>query len=151
MATRFIFILVFLVLIDVYVFRTFVHQFSSISNILKYSIYTVFWIVPIFLVSFTIYGFAFNGSDDIRANKAILYVMACLVLFYIPKLLILVFQGVEDISKIGAWLTKKISSPESNVYSGAEKISRSVFISRIGLILASIPFASILYGIVMSL
>lgn len=148
MPTRFIVILTLLVLIDFYVFRTFLNQFANFSKFMKFIIYGVYWAVPFFLVSSTIYGYAFNGSDDIRSNKLILYAMACLVLFYIPKLLVLVFQGIEDVSKIAAWVTKKISKPESTIYLGAEKMSRSVFIGRLGLIIASIPFASILYGIV---
>ncbi len=148
MSTRFIVLLVILVLIDFYVFRTFLNQFSGFSKLLKFAIYGLYWMVPLFLVFVTIYGFTLNGSDDIRSNKAILYAVACLVLFYIPKLLILTFQGIEDVSKVAAWVTKKISQPESTIYSGAEKISRSVFIGRIGLFIASIPFASILYGIV---
>jgi predicted MPP superfamily phosphohydrolase len=148
MSTRFIVLLVILVLIDIYVFRTFVNQFSGFPRSLKYTIYGIYWLVPVFLISSTIYGYTSNGPNHIRESRAILYAIACLVLFYIPKLLILFFQGVEDFSKIGAWVTKKLSQPESNIYSGAEKISRSVFIGRLGLIIASIPFASILYGIV---
>lgn len=140
--------LLFLMIIDFYVFRTFQNQFASFSNITKYSIYGLYWLVPIILISFILYGFVFNGSDDSKVGKAFWYIMVCLGVFYIPKLFITIFQGIEDISKLAAWVTKKLSNPESTVYSGADKISRSVFIGRLGLIIASIPFASVIYGIV---
>lgn len=145
---RFIIVVLFFMFIDWYVFRTFQHQFSSFSNVSKYSIYIAYWLVPILLIAFVVYMIFFGRSSDFRSNKVVLFFMATIVLFYLPKLFIVVFQFVEDSSKIAAWITKKMSNPQSTVYSGADKISRSVFIGRIGLIIASIPFASVLYGIV---
>ena len=145
---RFLFLVSFLLIIDWYVFRTFQNQFSNFSNPLKYTIYGAYWMVPFSLFVVAAYALFFGMSSDFRSNKMVHYMMAVVVLFYLPKLFIVVFQVVEDFSKVAAWATKKISNPQGSVYSGADKISRSVFIGRMGLFIASIPFASVIYGIV---
>ncbi|MDF1549909.1 MAG: metallophosphoesterase, partial [Bacteroidales bacterium] len=113
-----------------------------------YTIYGAYWLVPFSLFVVAAYALFFGMSSDFRSNKMVHYMMAVVVLFYLPKLFIVVFQVVEDFSKVAAWATKKISNPQGSVYSGADKISRSVFIGRMGLFIASIPFASVIYGIV---
>ena len=134
--------------IDWYVFRTFQNQFSAFTNPYKYIIYFAYWLIPVLLLLSSLYAMFFRTGTDLRSSKLALYLMASLVLFYLPKLFVVFFQIIEDVSKVAAWVTKKLSTPHSMVYSGAEKVSRSVFIGRIGLIIASIPFASIIYGIV---
>ncbi len=145
---RLFFVLFIILGIDLYVFRTFQNQFSNFSNPAKYSIYVAYWLVPILLLGATFYLLISSKSGGFRTNKMVLYIAASLVLFYLPKLLIIFFQLTEDISKLFAWFIKKISQPESVLYSNADKISRSVFIGRLGLIFAAIPFLSIIYGII---
>lgn len=145
---RFIFVFSILLFIDWYVFRAFRNQFSTIGTGLKIAVYSIYWLVPIFLVAVAIYFSMMRDSIDFRSNKLFIYLGAIFVLFYLPKLFILFFQAIEDITKLLAWITKKLSPTESFAYTSADSISRSVFISRMGLIISAIPFASILYGII---
>jgi uncharacterized protein len=144
---RFTIVILFFLIIDWYVFRTFRNQFSTSYSGIKTFIYTIYWLVPLFLTCTLFYILFIKSANDFRSNKFFIFLGAFLVLVYLPKLFILVFQFIEDITKLAAWITKKISHTDSAIYSGAEKISRSTFIGRIGLIIAAIPFFSILYGI----
>ncbi len=145
---RFIFVFLFLLFIDWYVFRAFRNQFSSVVPGLKITIYSIYWLIPLIFIAVAIYFSLMRNSIDFRSNKLFIYLGAILVLCYLPKLFILFFQAIEDITKILAWITKKLSPVESLAYTSADGISRSVFISRMGLFISAIPFFSLLYGII---
>jgi len=89
----------------------------------------------------------FPGQIDFRSSKLFLFIGAFFVVFTLPKIIILSFQLIEDVSKILAFILKKFSAPDDLVFQNADKISRSVFISRLGLIISAIPFFVSLYGI----
>jgi len=146
--SRFIFVLAFLLFLDWYAFRSFRTHFSSSTQILKITIYSIYWLVPALLIASAFYMSFSRNVSDFRSNKLFITIGAIFVLFYLPKLFILFFQAIEDITKLLAWIAKKLSPIDSKVYNSADGISRSVFISRMGLIISAIPFASILYGIV---
>jgi len=144
---RFIIILIFFIGIDLYVFRTFQNQFSGIQNMFKYAIYTAYWVVPLILVGSILYLFISNSGEQVRTNRWISYLVTFFVLFYVPKLFIISFQFIEDLGKIGAWMVKKVSQSDGSIYAGAEKISKSVYLGKLGLFIAIIPFISIIYGV----
>lgn len=145
---RFIFLIVLILSLDFYVFRTFQNQFSGLSGHFKYPIYTLFWLVPAFLLISTLIILFSAKDQEFRPDKLAFYLVSAMVLFYLPKLFIVFFQGIEDLGKFIAWTLKKLSQQESLVYIKAENISRSIIIGRIGLIIAIIPFFAVLYGIV---
>jgi predicted MPP superfamily phosphohydrolase len=113
----------------------------------RYSIYTAYWLVPLVVVGSILYLFISNSVGHFRTNRWISYLVAFFVLFYVPKLFIISFQFIEDLGKIGAWMVKKISQSDGSIYAGAETISKSVYLGKVGLIIAIIPFISIIYGV----
>ncbi|MBN2757989.1 MAG: metallophosphoesterase [Bacteroidales bacterium] len=145
---RFVFALMFLFLIDFYVFRTLKLQFENLSKSTANIIYIAHWMVPVVLIVFVVFFIINLNSFNNISNKYFLIIGGIFVLFYLPKLIIVSFQLFEDFSKIIAFFTKKLSSNNSVIYESANNISRSVFIGRIGLLIAAIPFISILYGII---
>lgn len=148
MFIRFIIISLIFLGIDLYVFRSIRIHSSELDNYIKYTIYITFWLIPTILLSTWLFYIFFPGQIDFRSSKLFLFIGAFFVVFTLPKLIILSFQLIEDFSKIIAFFLKKVSSPDNPIFENAEKISRSVFISRIGLILSAIPFLSLIYGIV---
>jgi uncharacterized protein len=145
---RFAIILIIIFLLDFYVFRTFQHQFINLSHPTRNYIYIVYWLIPFIIIISVVYLIASNEPGRFRPDKLIFFVAGCIVLFYIPKLFIMPFQVIEDFSKLLAWIIKKISLSNTGLYHGADRISKSFIISRIGLIVAIIPFLSIIYGMV---
>ena len=133
--------------IDLYVFRSIRIHSSELNNYIKYTIYIVFWLIPAILLSLGLFYNFFPGQIDFRSSKLFLFIGAFFVVFTLPKIIILSFQLIEDVSKILAFILKKFSAPDDLVFQNADKISRSVFISRLGLIISAIPFFVSLYGI----
>jgi len=120
----------------------------ELDNYIKYIIYIAFWLIPVILLSTWLYYVFFPGQIDFRSSKLFLFMGAFFVVFTLPKLIIIFFQLIEDFSKIIAFLLKKVSAPDKLIFENADKISRSDFISRLGLIISAIPFISLIYGIV---
>lgn len=145
----FIFIFTFILLVDIYSFKGIKLLVSSLeSDTLRYVIYLVYWLIPVLMISFLLYFrtlIPFEREPKIFRNFFLL--AGLFILFYIPKLVFIVFHLTEDIIHIGKWVFSKFTN--SDVMDGAESvqtISRAKFISQIGLVVAAIPFASILYG-----
>jgi len=148
MFIRFIIISLILFGIDLYVFRSIRTHTLELDNYIKYIIYIAFWLIPVILLSTWLYYVFFPGQIDFRSSKLFLFMGAFFVVFTLPKLIIIFFQLIEDFSKIIAFLLKKVSAPDKLIFENADKISRSDFISRLGLIISAIPFISLIYGIV---
>ncbi|MCF6243074.1 MAG: metallophosphoesterase [Bacteroidales bacterium] len=147
MSIRFIIFSFILVLIDLYVFRAIRAHVINLDTWLKYSIYIAFWSLPLIFLSVSFYYLNFAQETNFRSSKLFLFLGAFFVLFTLPKLIILTAQFLEDISKLMAFLLKKLSNPDQLLYENADKISRSEFITHIGLILSVIPFLASIYGI----
>jgi uncharacterized protein len=145
--SRIFIVVIVLCLIDFYVFRTFQNQFSALSNYLKYSIYSLYWSIPILIIILTFYFFSKGFPSEIKSYKLIFFVTTLLVLFYLPKLFIIAFQLIEDLGKIIAWLINKMSKPEGMVYLASKSVLRSFVVGRIGLLISIIPFLSVIYGV----
>jgi hypothetical protein len=76
------------------------------------------------------------------------YSFALIVTIYFSKLFVVVFLLVDDVLRLFRWTGTFVS----NTFFSAEKrtggihISRFEFLSKLGFIVGSIPFASMIYG-----
>jgi hypothetical protein len=66
---------------------------------------------------------------------------------YIPKLVFILFNIIDDIWHSAKLATLKIKNRKT-VKSDGKKITRNQFITRAGVITAGLPFLSLMYGIV---
>ena len=144
-----LFVLVFILVVDLYSFKGIKLLASTIeNNIIKYGIYIIYWSVPLLLLSFLIYYRAlapFEREPAIFKNFFLLG--GFFILFYVPKLVFIIFHLADDIMHIGKLLVHKFSANGNIPVSGdVQEISRAKFLTQIGIITAAIPFASILYG-----
>ncbi|HRW62910.1 MAG TPA: metallophosphoesterase [Bacteroidales bacterium] len=143
------FIILFILLVDLYSFKGIKLLVSSLdSKLLRTTIYLVYWAVPFILVSFLVYFrtlFPFEREPGIFKS---FYILAgFFILFYIPKLFFIVFHLTEDILTLIKWFALKLKPNETiNTTEPLNEISRAKFITQIGLIIAAIPFTSILFG-----
>jgi predicted MPP superfamily phosphohydrolase len=94
------------------------------------------------------YSFA-NGS--VRNSARFAYLFGVMILLYVPKMLIAFTMAVEDVYRIGFALWKSVLSLLPASEATAQDVvflpSRRTFISQVGILVAALPFASILYGI----
>ena len=133
-----IFIIIFL-FFDFYAFQSFRSLTKNPIAILIYSIATLIILGNIVYQSV-------NFDRSIGISSGFYSAFALFILFYIPKLILIVFVFGEDIFRLfegiyNYFISNKITSNDS-FFNGRRK-----FISQIALGVASIPFISILYGI----
>ncbi|QTN38168.1 metallophosphoesterase [Cryomorphaceae bacterium] len=84
-------------------------------------------------------------------NRIFSWLFGMMVLFYVPKMVIAFPLLLEDLFRVfrAGWkvILSVLPSSEANVEATSYWPARRKFISQLGLILAALPFASILYGI----
>ncbi|MCK5170584.1 MAG: metallophosphoesterase [Bacteroidales bacterium] len=146
-----IFVFAFILLVDIYSFKGVKLLVSGLEPaIIKNVIYVVYWIIPISIISFLLYFRTLQPFErDPQIFRNFFLLAGLFLLFYVPKLVFISFHLIEDIFHIGRWIVNKFSkSTEIDSIVNAQGISRVKFLSQLGLVLAAIPFTSILYGMV---
>jgi len=141
--------LLILALIDLYAFQAFRHVTKGYSQAVIRLINTLYLIISVFCFSviiFTQFTDWQNWNKDFRT-----YSFAILIITIFSKFVLSIFVLIDDLVRFFCLLYLKISSsfqkPEykKNVRP-VRSISRSDFIIKAGLLVGSIPFFSLLYG-----
>jgi hypothetical protein len=140
MVLRFLFLFIVIIAIDIYAYQAFRTVFPNHKTIL-FKIYWGFTALSFMAITAAMLTNVYHWPKPLR-----LYVFAVIFIVYLSKLFAIVFLLVDDIQRLFRWLAglagfKSIAQP---VPDGG--ISRSVFINRIGLVVAAVPFTSMLYG-----
>ena len=145
----FIFTLIFsaiILLIDFYSYRGVKKLTANYSQKIKRVINIFFWIIPIFLIA----GLFLFSILSIRPANFLSYfhfISGTFILFYIPKLVFIVFNLFDDLYLFIKHLFNIGKKKEPEVENQGQPISRATFLSRVGMVIAGVPFLSIAYGI----
>nr|WP_321357466.1 metallophosphoesterase [uncultured Draconibacterium sp.] len=143
---------IFMLLVDIYTYRGIKPLLAKLKNkFIKQSLSIVFWAISVLVFGgFCLFMF---GIEHVKQSDAYIYagyLVAAFVLFYFPKFVFIVFVLLRDIQlifqKIFDWIKGKRKKDLSPNNSG-RKMERGEFLYQMGLVLAAIPFASILYGV----
>jgi len=145
-------LLLFMLLVDIYTYRGVKPLIARIKyTMARQSLSILFWGISIFVFAcFSLFVFGIKHVQQYETYIYVGYLVASFALFYIPKFIFIIFVLLKDIqgaiTKITRWFRerKEKSIPQFN---STKKMERSEFLYQIGLILAAIPFASILYGV----
>lgn len=136
-----------ILLIDFYSYRGVRKLIFDLSKNLKLLIKILFWIVPtIIIVGMILVPFFRPLINPAEFLIYFHFLSGTFVLFYVPKLIFIIFNFIDDITH-GAIKIFKGKKKVSNNAVETTKITRSQFLTRIGIITAGIPFLSIAYGI----
>jgi predicted MPP superfamily phosphohydrolase len=140
----FIFVII-MVLLDTYVFQAIKTVSHSASPKTKTIIYSIYWIISFFaIIGFLI--FVFTGPDFL-SKKIRTYLFATVVGLFLAKFCAIIFFLADDIRRLIQWIAGKLLFRNTE---GAELndegISRSVFLSWLGLAAGSTLFGSLVYG-----
>ncbi|WP_461642441.1 metallophosphoesterase [Labilibaculum euxinus] len=145
-------LLLFMLLVDIYTYRGIKPLIARIKySLARQSLSILFWAVSVLVFAgFTLFMFGIKHVQQSETYVYVGYLVAGFSLFYIPKFVFILFVLLKDI--LGAiagiinWFgeRKKKSVPQFN---SKRKMERSEFLYQMGLVLAAIPFASILYGV----
>ncbi len=134
-----------MLLIDVYVFqavRTVTHAGSERAKII---VYTLYWIIAVLAIVALL---AFPQIQALQTSKVFRnYVFAILVGLFIAKLIGSAFFLMDDLRRIIMWLISKLA-PRTGAHFADEggNISRSAFLSWMGLGAGTVLFGTLLVG-----
>jgi predicted MPP superfamily phosphohydrolase len=141
--------LIILFLIDLYAFQAFRFITRGYSKTAIRRIKTLYWFISCFcfvLIAFTQFTDWHSWNIYIRT-----YSIALLIILIPSKIILALFVLFDDLVRFLRWLLIKISSwfkkPKSiETIHKAKTLSRSDFIIKTGLLIGSIPFFSLIYG-----
>ncbi len=137
-----IFVIVML-LLDLYVFQAVKTAFAS--SRFRTAVHVSFWVVALL----SVFGFIlFATTDpDLLGRKLRSYLFACIIGLFLAKLVTLVFLVTDDLRRGIQWAAGKLlfrnTEGETQVANG---ISRSAFLSWLGLAAGGTLFGSLIYG-----
>lgn len=136
-----------LIAIDVYAWKGISTALGGASPGMRRWVRAIYWAISIGMVA--LLTWVSISIQDLRAtrNYAFLFSLAALLmLFLLPKLVIVVFHFMEDALEALRWLWTRLT-PGAATDEGGEPMTRLRFLSRTGLALAAIPFGAVLYGV----
>jgi len=135
-----------LVLIDVYAFRGVSTALSGLGPGVQRWVRLVYWAISIGMIALLVWvAISMNELRSTRNHSFMFSLAALFILFLLPKVVIVVFHGLEDLIELFRWIVGRLT-PGAPV-AGGEPVTRLRFLSQLGLALAAIPFGGVLYGI----
>jgi uncharacterized protein len=138
-------IIAILLLMDTYIFQAIKAVSHSASPKLKIVIYSVYWALSaIAIISFLMFVFTEQGF---MGKKFRTYLFATFIGLFLAKLVAILFFMVDDVRRGIQWIAGKLffNNTEVDGMSG-DGISRSTFLSWLGLAAGGTLFGSLLYG-----
>lgn len=142
-------LLIFMLVTDLYTYRGILPLIKQLkTKYLQKILKAIFWGINISIfITFILY---FTSTD--KTNRADSYVhfsfiVASFFLFYVPKIIFIVFVLINDIQLFFRKVFSFFQSKTTIKSKSTNQISRSDFLYKTGLLIAAVPFASILYGI----
>ncbi|MBN1597114.1 MAG: metallophosphoesterase [Bacteroidales bacterium] len=144
-----IFIILFLGIVDFYTFRSLRIVTSDLSATAKLIINILFWLIPVIIISL-MFILAFNMRKTFTTGmfRVWYFLMGFFAIFYIPKLVIIPFQLGNDLVRLSGFIISKLSGVGTRAENAGEIMSRAEFLTKTGIIVAAIPFVSVIHGIV---
>ena len=134
---RWLFFIVVIAFIEIYAFQAFKTSIKTRWIIVAYEILSL--VVLVYLV------YSLSQFDrSVGQNKQSLFTIGLMLIVYVPKLFLMLFMFGEDLFRLVRGLINyfvEYDNPSSYIP------ERRKFVSQIALVIAAIPFASLIYGI----
>lgn len=151
MTLRVLLLCLLIVVIDLYVYQAFRFAFRNNADSVQRWTTLLFWSMTAFCLGVLLFSRIYDWNLWPKGLKT--YAGAFIFILMFSKIFILLFLITDDIVRAGRWAWGKFyPSPEqtAQVLKGTpvNGITRSDFLVRTGLVLASLPFISLIYGMV---
>ncbi|GHC42556.1 metallophosphoesterase [Ulvibacter litoralis] len=137
MGVRLIIFITILILLDLYAFQA-IRTFSK-----NQWVFWVYVLLSIAVLAYLVYAFLVYDRS-VGPTSGSLQVAGIFLLFFVPKLVLLVFMFGEDITRVFLGGYNYLASNNTTEYIP----SRRKFVSQLAIGAAAIPFASLVYGMV---
>ncbi|HEX4888283.1 MAG TPA: metallophosphoesterase [Luteibaculaceae bacterium] len=144
----FLFTTVLLLLLDIYLYKGIRLLLQPVaSEWIKRSVKWSFWAATLGYIAYAIWVLANAKSLEQAKNSQHFFALfGWFIALFVPGLIWGFFHLLDDISFGLQWLWKRYATQE-NAVSGGIPLTRAAFLTRMGLIIAAVPFLGILYGI----
>jgi len=145
-------LLLFMLLVDLYTWRGIRPLLAKLKHtVAKQLLSLLFWGISTFIFAgFILFMAVIKNVKQSEAYVYVGYLVVGIAVFYLPKLVFIFFVFIKDIQllalQIIKWVRPKNKKAVPQLNSG-RKMERSEFLYQMGLVVAAIPFASILYGV----
>lgn len=138
-------IILIILLMDTYIFQAIKTISQPASPRLKIIIYSVYWgLTAVAIISFLVFLYT---EQQFLGKKFRTYLFATFIGLFMAKLVAIIFFLVDDIRRVLQWVAGKLFFNKTSVDGIAgEGISRSAFLSWLGLAAGGTLFSSLLYG-----
>ncbi|MRT92697.1 metallophosphoesterase [Ancylomarina sp. 16SWW S1-10-2] len=145
-------LLIFMLIVDLYTYRGLKPLINKFQNLLIRKVLKIFyWSISIIMfAAFVLFFLRIEYVQKAETYVYVGYLTAGFALFYVPKFVLVFFVLLRDVQKAVSWLIGLFTmmEKENKLESKSKrKMERSEFLYQMGLMLAAIPFASILYGV----
>ena len=134
---RWLFFIIVIAFIDIYAFQAFRTLIKTRGILIAYEILSFAFVV------YLLYSLS-QFDRTVGQNKQSLFTFGLLLIVYVPKLLLTVFMFGEDLFRLIRAATNYFVEYDN---SSSYIPERRKFVSQIALVVAAIPFASLIYGI----
>jgi len=134
-----------LLVLDIYIFQVIKWVTPVSSPRLRLAIFVAYWILCIAAIVMLIAMPYLNYETWPKAVRT--YVFAIIVGLFFSKLIASMFFAIDDIRRACTWIIGKLfSNPSVPVSQSADGITRSTFISWLGLAMGGGLFGTLIYG-----
>ena len=137
---RFAILIIFILLIDWFSFQGVRFLVQNLERPVRMWIYAAFWAVPVVTLAYIFVGSL--GLTQGWPKNLTVFLRTFIMILYFSKFLMGAVIMLDDIRRIIMWGIDQFS-PQTTYSNG-----RSRFLSQLGLVLGSLPFLSLTYGIV---
>lgn len=138
--------LVLLVLIDLYAYKGVNTALANHSITLRRIVRFLYWIISIGILGLLVWSVISFRDPAARKDHSYLFsLIALFLLFFLPKVVMVVFHGLDDLLHLVRWGWSKLLPGPVDL--AGEGIDRARFLSQLGLIVAAVPFTAVLYGV----
>ncbi len=133
-----------MLLVDLYVFQAVKSVSQNLNPKTRLIIYGVYWLFTLLAVAF--FAALPYVNYDQWQKPVRTYIFATLIGLFLAKLVSVPFFLIDDLRRVFQWVVSQFVSRTTDPSEKAEGISRSAFLSWIGLGIGATLFASLIYG-----
>jgi uncharacterized protein len=143
-------VLLVTLIIDLYTFKGIKLLLAKNTHTrFKRFIFVSFWTVSAMMVLLIFIGYLFRSATrNLSVFNWYYYLFGVFIVIYIPKILFIIFHLMDDILFGIHWVIHFLAVPRQTSAKKGEAISRSKFLTQTGIVLATVPFYSFIWGMV---
>lgn len=134
-----------MIVLDIYVYQAIKVVLPEHSPKTRLIIIVLYWLVSITVIGVLVMMPFINFDNWPRGLRT--YLFATTVGLFFAKLIVSIFLALDDIRRGGMWMIGKLfSNPSVEITQASDGITRSAFLSWLGLAAGSTLFGTLLYG-----